>query len=156
MASDELVFALLQRYIRSHPSTNLWCLDGLPRRKSQATMLDSMLACSAAVFCLNVPEAELRNRIHARWIHVQSGRTYHATYNPPKEPGIDDLSGEALVRRCDDNDLAFSIRYADYLTHLPSLQNHYKSRLRIVDGCNSAGIYAKIVEALLPKKELLA
>lgn len=41
--------------------------------------------------------------ISDRWIHLPSGRTYSASYNPPKIPGLDDVTGEPLVKRSDDN-----------------------------------------------------
>lgn len=37
-----------------------------------------------------------------RWIHIPSGRVYNATYNKPKVPGKDDVTGEALTKRPDD------------------------------------------------------
>lgn len=37
-----------------------------------------------------------------RRVHLASGRIYHLTYNPPKVPGIDDVTGEPLIQRDDD------------------------------------------------------
>jgi len=156
MASDELVFSLLGRHIRSDFSGNLLCLDGLPRRLSQATKLDSFLAFAPTVFCLNVPEAELRSRIAARWIHPSSGRTYHSTYYPPQKAGFDDLSGEPLIRRHDDNETTFPIRLSEYSSNLSLLQDYYKSRMTVVEGRDSAMLYAKISEYLSPGKEACA
>jgi nucleoside-triphosphate--adenylate kinase len=37
-----------------------------------------------------------------RWIHPASGRIYSYSYKPPKEHGKDDVTGEPLVQRPDD------------------------------------------------------
>jgi hypothetical protein len=42
-------------------------------------------------------------RIVGRWVHPASGRSYHEKFAPPKTPGVDDLTGEPLVKRKDDN-----------------------------------------------------
>ena len=42
-------------------------------------------------------------RITGRWIHPGSGRSYHEKFAPPKQQGKDDLTGEALIQRKDDN-----------------------------------------------------
>ncbi len=39
--------------------------------------------------------------------HLPSGRTYHNVYNPPKEEGKDDITGEELVVRDDDKEETF-------------------------------------------------
>jgi len=42
-------------------------------------------------------------RITGRWIHPGSGRSYHNKFAPPKQEGKDDLTGEDLIQRKDDN-----------------------------------------------------
>lgn len=36
-------------------------------------------------------------------MHPQSGRSYHERFAPPKVQGVDDITGDPLVRRKDDN-----------------------------------------------------
>lgn len=36
-----------------------------------------------------------------------TGRTYNLSFNPPKVPGRDDLTGEPLSKRPDDNAVEF-------------------------------------------------
>ena len=38
-----------------------------------------------------------------RLIHPASGRSYHEKFAPPKTPGKDDVTGEPLIKRKDDN-----------------------------------------------------
>lgn len=42
-------------------------------------------------------------RVTGRWIHPASGRSYHEKFAPPRTPGVDDVTGEQLVKRKDDN-----------------------------------------------------
>ncbi len=43
------------------------------------------------------------DRIVGRLVHPASGRSYHEKFAPPKKPGVDDVTGEPLVKRKDDN-----------------------------------------------------
>lgn len=42
-------------------------------------------------------------RVTGRLIHPASGRSYHEKFAPPKVAGVDDITGEPLIRRKDDN-----------------------------------------------------
>ena len=42
-------------------------------------------------------------RVTGRLVHPASGRSYHEKFAPPKKPGVDDVTGEPLIRRKDDN-----------------------------------------------------
>ena len=33
-----------------------------------------------------------------RYIHEPSGRIYNLVFNPPKQPGLDDVTGEPLIQ----------------------------------------------------------
>ena len=63
-----------------------------------------------------------------RWIHVPSGRVYNTSYNPPKVPGLDDLTGEPLIQRPDDNPVRGFRRYLCVFT-LNAFQEIFKRRL---------------------------
>ena len=52
-----------------------------------------------AVVEIQVADEELIKRITGRRVHPGSGRVYHVVYNPPKEDGVDDVTGEALQQR---------------------------------------------------------
>lgn len=51
----------------------------------------------------NVPDSILVERISGRRVHPASGRSYHTKFNPPKVPDTDDVTGEPLIQRKDDN-----------------------------------------------------
>ncbi len=53
-------------------------------------------------------------RITGRLTHKASGRTYHVEFSPPKVPGKDDVTGEPLEKRSDDNEAALRTRLEGY------------------------------------------
>lgn len=72
---------------------------------------------------LDVPDEVILNRISERWIHLPSGRVYNMSYNRPKVDGLDDETGESLVKRPDDNPEVFARRLAQfYKSTSPLLQ----------------------------------
>jgi len=52
---------------------------------------------------LDVPDEVILARISDRYVHLPSGRVYNASYNKPKVSGFDDITGEPLTKRPDDN-----------------------------------------------------
>ena len=69
-----------------------WLLDGFPRMVPQAEVLSAQEQLHA-VINLDVPAATIIARVKERWIHQPSGRVYNLSYNPPKVPGLDDVTG---------------------------------------------------------------
>ncbi len=93
-------------------------LDGFPRTVAQAERLDSMLQernqkLQHAVE-LQIDDGLLVSRITGRLIHPASGRSYHRIFNPPKEPMKDDVTGEPLIQRSDDNVETLKKRLSTY------------------------------------------
>jgi adenylate kinase len=60
-----------------------------------------------------------------RRVHLDSGRTYHLVYNPPKQEGLDDLTGEPLIQRDDDHENIVRDRLATYHEQTSPLVNFY-------------------------------
>lgn len=63
---------------------------------------------------LQIDDALLVSRITGRLIHPASGRSYHRVFNPPREPMKDDLTGEPLIQRSDDNAEVLKKRLSTY------------------------------------------
>ena len=61
-----------------------------------------LLTASSYILQLSsgVPQVE---RVTGRLIHPASGRSYHEKFAPPKKAGVDDFTGEPLIKRKDDN-----------------------------------------------------
>lgn len=106
-----------------------WILDGFPRTIGQGELLDTHLRMKntplTLVVNLDVPDNVILSRISDRWVHLPSGRVYNLSYNPPKVEGRDDLTGEPLTKRPDDNPETFSRRLARFYTSTSPLLSYY-------------------------------
>ncbi|KAI0101917.1 adenylate kinase-domain-containing protein [Nemania sp. FL0031] len=132
LVSDEIVVGMIKEEL----STNKECkggfiLDGFPRTVAQAESLDKMLAeknqkLQHAVE-LQIDDALLVARITGRLVHPASGRSYHQVFNPPKEHMKDDLTGEPLIQRSDDNADALKKRLATYHAQTAPVVGYYKN-----------------------------
>ncbi|KAI1187697.1 adenylate kinase-domain-containing protein [Nemania serpens] len=131
LVSDEIVIGMIKEEL----DTNKECkggfiLDGFPRTVTQAESLDKMLAekdqkLQHAVE-LQIDDALLVARITGRLVHPASGRSYHQIFNPPKESMKDDLTGEPLVQRSDDNADALKKRLGTYHAQTAPVVGYYK------------------------------
>lgn len=77
---------------------------------------------------LRIPDALLVSRITGRLIHPASGRTYHLTNHPPKVPMKDDVTGEPLIQRSDDNAETLKKRLGSYHSMTTPVVEYYKKR----------------------------
>merc|ERR1711964_489266 len=84
-------------------------LDGFPRTAGQATQLDALIPINLVV-SIKTPFEVILERIAGRWIHAPSGRSYNTTFHAPKVPGKDDLTGEPLTKREDDDEETWKAR----------------------------------------------
>ncbi|KAG8924184.1 hypothetical protein FRC00_005403, partial [Tulasnella sp. 408] len=108
LVPDELMIKLLGTTLEtSSMKGKSWILDGFPRTLVQGERLDTFLTSTGQplglIVHLDVPDEIIMGRISDRWIHPSSGRIYNNSYNRPKVEGLDDVTGEPLVRRADDN-----------------------------------------------------
>ncbi|KAJ2508472.1 Adenylate kinase 2 [Coemansia sp. RSA 1939] len=130
LVSDDVIVELIRNELDTIEGTN-WLLDGFPRTITQARSLDAMLAATNqplnAVVNLVVPESVILQRVVERYVHVPSGRVYNLSYNPPRIAGIDDVTGEPLEHRPDDNPESFRRRLEQYHGLTEPLLQYYRS-----------------------------
>lgn len=122
-------------------------LDGYPRTPVQATTLDSIIPINLAV-SLVTPFSVILDRITSRWVHEPSGRVYNTGFNAPRTPGRDDITGEPLTQREDDNLEVYSRRLQRFKETSEPLLEHYakKGVLVEVDGMSSDEISPKLFD----------
>jgi adenylate kinase len=60
-----------------------------------------------------------------RRAHLPSGRTYHVKFNPPKAEGLDDVTGEPLIQRDDDQEETVRKRLQVYQSQTRPLVGYY-------------------------------
>jgi adenylate kinase len=89
-----------------------------------------------------VPDEAIVTRMSGRRVHTASGRTYHVVFNPPKQAGLDDETGEALVQRKDDEEATVLTRLKVYHDQTEVLLGYYGSWAK--SGEAGAPRYAKV------------
>lgn len=106
-------------------------LDGFPRTVAQAQRLDEMLLARKQKLQhaveLQIDDALLVARITGRLVHPASGRSYHKIFNPPKSNMTDDVTGEPLIQRSDDNADTLTKRLATYHAQTAPVCEYYKT-----------------------------
>ena len=155
LVSDEIVAGIVRERIQQTDCAKGFMLDGFPRTQVQAELLDQMLA-ELGVGIDRVIEFQVDNetvvqRISGRRIHQSSGRTYHVEFNPPKQEGRDDVTGEPLVQREDDNADTVRNRLNAYHEQTAPLVSYYsnKGNLVSIDGMQSPeGVYTSLRNTL--------
>jgi adenylate kinase len=143
--SDVAAFPDHQQYSYSNSPAASFILDGFPRNLSQATQIDKLVPINLVVQ-ISTPASIIIDRIANRWIHAPSGRVYNTTFNPPKTPGFDDITGEPLTKRSDDDPEVWKARLAHFERTSQPLLEHYESRdlLWKVEGNSSNEISPKL------------
>ena len=128
LVSDEIVIEVVKERISQPDCSGGFLFDGFPRTIPQAEALDQADIVVDLVIEIKVPEAEILRRITGRRVHPGSGRVYHIRYNPPKQEGLDDVTGEPLEHRVDDTEKTVIERLAVYSRQTEPLVEFYKSR----------------------------
>ena len=105
-------------------------LDGFPRTVAQAERLDEMLKAKSKPLMhaveLQIDDSLLVSRITGRLVHPASGRSYHKIFNPPKQSMTDDVTGEPLIQRSDDNENTLKARLSTYHTQTTPVVGYYQ------------------------------
>lgn len=102
LVSDDIVVAMVKDRLSQPDCQQGFLLDGFPRTLAQAQALDAAGVDVDLVLTLEVPHEQIIERMSGRRVHPGSGRVYHTVFNPPKTAGLDDMTGEPLIQRKDD------------------------------------------------------
>ncbi len=126
LVPDDVIVGLVKERIAQPDCQNGFLLDGFPRTVAQADALKAAGVPIDAVIEIDVPDDVIVERLSGRRVHPASGRTYHIVYNPPKQDGIDDVTGEPLIQRDDDKPETIRKRLAVYHEQTAPLVDYYR------------------------------
>ena len=126
LVSDDIIVGLVKERIEEVDCIDGCLFDGFPRTIPQAqAMVDEQIGIDH-VLEIAVSDEEIINRLSGRRVHPGSGRIYHVEYNPPKQAGVDDQTGEALIQRDDDSEQTVRNRLGVYHDQTRPLVNFYR------------------------------
>ncbi|TCV94438.1 adenylate kinase [Biostraticola tofi] len=126
LVTDDLVIALVKERITQQDCRNGFLLDGFPRTIPQADAMKDAAINADYVLEFDVPDALIVDRIVGRRVHAPSGRVYHVKFNPPREENKDDVTGEPLTTRKDDQEETVRKRLVEYHQQTAPLVDYYK------------------------------
>lgn len=126
LVPDELMIDIVRERIADPDCKNGFILDGFPRTMPQAQALHDHGVDLDHVLEVNVDDDEIIKRMSGRLTHGPSGRVYHREFNPPKQHGVDDHTGEALIQREDDKEETVRKRLAIYHQQTKPLLEYYQ------------------------------
>ena len=157
LVSDDIILGLVKERISADDCANGFLFDGFPRTIPQAEGLANADVNIDRVVEIAIDDEEIVSRMSGRRVHPGSGRTYHLVFNPPKNEGVDDETGEPLVQRDDDREETVRERLRVYHEQTEPLVEYYQAaadknsdlKFAKVDGVGSVDeIKSRIFSAL--------
>lgn len=131
LVPDELILGLVKERVGQDDCERGCLFDGFPRTLGQAEAMQREGIAIDCVVEIVVDDAEIVKRLSGRRSHPASGRTYHVVFNPPRQPDLDDLTGEALVQREDDKEETVKKRLRVYREQTAPLISYYQGQAAI-------------------------
>ena len=127
LVSDGLIIDLVKERISQPDCANGFLFDGFPRTIPQADAMKAANVKLDYVLEIDVPFESIIERMSGRRSHAPSGRTYHVKFNPPKQDGLDDVTGEPLIQREDDKEETVKKRLEVYSAQTRPLVEYYSN-----------------------------
>lgn len=137
--SDRICLLFPFSYIAKKKHKSLFRITCIYASYTHRTHIRSTNTPLTLLVNLIIPTAILRARIANRWVHAPSGRVYNPSFNPPRVPGRDDLTGEPLIQRPDDKPEVFERRLRAYERETAPLLGYYAARAEGVGGAAAMG-----------------
>ena len=128
LVPDEVIINLVKERLNEADCKNGYLFDGFPRTIPQADALENQDIFLDVVLELTLEDEQIINRMSGRRIHQSSGRSYHLEFNPPKDDGVDDITGEPLIQRDDDKPETVKNRLEVYWEQTNPLIVYYRSK----------------------------
>ena len=125
LVSDDIIIGLVKDRLTQPDCHKGYLFDGFPRTIPQAQAMRDAAVPIDYVLEIDVPFEAIIERMSGRRVHPASGRTYHVKFNPPKVDGKDDVTGEPLIQRDDDQEATVKKRLQVYTDQTRPLVDYY-------------------------------
>ena len=125
LVSDDIIIGLVKDRLAQADCQHGYLFDGFPRTVPQADAMKEAGVKIDYVLEIDVPDEAIIERMSGRRVHPASGRSYHLKFNPPKVAGKDDVTGEELVQRDDDQEETVKKRLKVYHNQTEVLLGYY-------------------------------
>jgi adenylate kinase len=142
LVSDDIIIGLVKERLKEADCANGYLFDGFPRTVAQADAMKDSGVNIDYVLEIDVPDELIVERMTGRRTHQPSGRVYHVKFNPPKNDNLDDVTGEPLIQRDDDQEETVKKRLAVYHNQTEVLLGYYNKWAQ--SGLPGAPKYRKI------------
>jgi adenylate kinase len=127
LVSDDIIIGLVKERITQDDCSQGFLFDGFPRTIPQADAMKAAGVKLDYVLEIDVPFDAIIERMSGRRSHPASGRTYHVKFNPPRQEGVDDVTGEPLIQREDDKEETVKKRLEVYSAQTRPLVDYYSA-----------------------------
>lgn len=142
LVDDEIIVKMMVNRLQQSDCAKGFILDGVPRTATQAQNLHHAGIRVDLVLEIAVAAEHLVKRLTGRWYHKASGRSYHTEFNPPRQTGKDDVTGDDLIQRADDQEAVIRERLTTYEKTINALRAVYQKiaaenqqpRIETIDG----------------------
>ncbi len=151
LVPDDVIIGIVAERLAEPDCANGYILDGVPRTIPQAEALEQAGIVFDHVLSIEISDEEIVNRMSGRRACPACGATYHVVSAPPKQEGVCDKCGAALVLRDDDKPETVKNRLKVYHEETEPLKDFYKAKgvLNAVDNQPTIEATTKVVEAAL-------
>jgi adenylate kinase len=156
LVPDDVVVGIVDERLSAADCARGFVLDGFPRTVEQARALDAMLARRGValdgVVAIDVPRADLIERLAGRLVCPRCGTMYHRSFDPPRTPGVCDRDGAPLRQRDDDREDRIARRLDQLAKEVVPVTEYYRAAglLRAVDGMGPRDAVFRRISAGLP------
>jgi adenylate kinase len=142
LVSDDIIVGLVAERMQQPDCAHGFLLDGFPRTIAQSEAMRAGGIGVDVLLEIEVPDADIVERMSGRRLHLASGRTYHVRFNPPKVAGRDDQTGDPLIQREDDREDVVRNRLQVYHNQTKAVVDYFREWG--LSGAAGAPVYRKV------------
>ena len=126
LVPENVIIDIVQERLSKPDCANGFILDGMPRTIPQAEALIAHGIELDGVLSLEVSDEDIVERMAGRRVCPRCGASYHVRVNPPKQDGVCDACGTALIVRPDDAPETVRDRLHVYHEQTEPLKGYYE------------------------------